>query len=50
MVFGRIDVTLNDLEDFIGEYPTLKLYKLGLKDKPLTHSGPRKAEDIIEFL
>ncbi|KAK6948169.1 hypothetical protein K445DRAFT_319098 [Daldinia sp. EC12] len=50
VVIAKVDATANDVPDEIQGFPTIKLYPAGAKDKPVTYSGSRTVEDLIEFV
>lgn len=50
VVIAKVDATANDVPDEIQGFPTIKLYPAGGKDAPVTYSGARTVEDLIEFV
>ncbi|EEY19776.1 disulfide-isomerase [Verticillium alfalfae VaMs.102] len=50
VVIAKVDATLNDVPDEIQGFPTIKLYPAGGKSEPVTYSGSRTIEDLIEFV
>lgn len=50
VVIAKVDATANDVPDEIQGFPTIKLYPAGDKKNPVTYSGSRTIEDIIEFI
>ncbi|GKT41975.1 protein disulfide-isomerase [Colletotrichum spaethianum] len=50
VVIAKVDATANDVPDEIQGFPTIKLYPAGGKDAPVTYSGSRSIEDLIEFV
>jgi len=50
VVIAKVDSTANDVPDEIQGFPTIKLYPAGAKDKPITYSGARTIEDLIQFI
>lgn len=50
VVIAKVDATANDIPDEIQGFPTIKLYPAGGKKEPITYSGSRTVEDIIEFI
>lgn len=50
VVIAKVDATLNDVPDEIQGFPTIKLYAAGAKGEPVTYSGSRTVEDLIEFI
>ena len=50
VVIAKVDATTNDVPDEIQGFPTIKLYPAGGKDSPVTYSGSRTVEDLIEFI
>lgn len=50
VVIAKVDATANDVPDEIQGFPTIKLYPAGGKDAPITYSGSRSIEDIIDFI
>jgi protein disulfide-isomerase A1 len=41
---------LNDVDDDIKGFPTIKLYPAGKKDSPVAYSGDRSIESLVEFI
>jgi protein disulfide-isomerase A1 len=50
VVIAKVDATANDVPDDIQGFPTIKLYPAGGKAEPVTYSGSRTIEDLIEFV
>ncbi|KAF7548564.1 hypothetical protein G7046_g8627 [Stylonectria norvegica] len=50
VVIAKVDATANDVPDEIQGFPTIKLFPAGSKDSPITYSGSRTIEDLIEFV
>ncbi|KYK56040.1 protein disulfide isomerase [Drechmeria coniospora] len=50
VVIAKVDATLNDVPDDIGGFPTIKLFPAGGKKDPITYSGARTVEDLIQFV
>jgi len=50
VTIAKVDATLNDVPDEIQGFPTIKLYKAGKKDSPISYSGARTVEDLAEFI
>jgi protein disulfide-isomerase A1 len=50
VVIAKVDATANDVPDEIQGFPTIKLYPAGDKANPVTYSGSRSIEDLIEFI
>lgn len=50
IVIAKVDATSNDVPDEIQGFPTIKLYPAGGKKEPITYSGSRTVEDIIDFI
>lgn len=50
VVISKVDATLNDVPDEIQGFPTIKLYKAGDKQNPVTYSGDRSIEDLAKFI
>jgi len=50
VVIAKVDATTNDVPDEIQGFPTIKLYAAGSKGEPVTYSGSRTVEDLIEFI
>ena len=47
---AKIDATANDVPDEIQGFPTIKLFRAGKKDDPITYSGSRSVEDLATFI
>ena len=47
---AKIDATSNDVWPRVGSFPTLKLFKSGSKDEPITYQGNRKVDDFVKFV
>ncbi|KAI9053727.1 hypothetical protein LZ554_002678 [Drepanopeziza brunnea f. sp. 'monogermtubi'] len=50
VTIAKVDATANDVPDEISGFPTIKLYKSGDKENPVTYEGPRSIEDLIRFI
>jgi protein disulfide-isomerase A1 len=50
VVIAKVDATANDVPDEIQGFPTIKMYPAGAKDQPVTYSGSRTVEDLINFI
>lgn len=50
ITIAKVDATANDVPDEVQGFPTIKLYPAGGKKEPVTYSGSRTIEDIIEFI
>lgn len=50
VTIAKVDATANDIPDEVQGFPTIKLYPAGGKKEPVTYSGSRTIEDIIEFI
>lgn len=50
ITIAKVDATANDVPDEVTGFPTLKLYKAGDKENPITYSGNRSIEDLIKFV
>lgn len=50
VVIAKVDATANDVPDDIKGFPTIKIYPAGSKSEPVTYSGSRTVEDLIEFV
>lgn len=50
VVIAKVDATTNDVPDEVRGFPTIKLYPAGAKSEPVTYSGSRTVEDLIEFV
>ena len=50
VVIAKVDATANDVPDEIQGFPTIKMYPAGSKDSPVTYSGSRTVEDLIDFV
>ncbi|KZZ89473.1 protein disulfide isomerase [Moelleriella libera RCEF 2490] len=50
VVIAKVDATANDVPDDISGFPTIKLFPAGGKDAPVTYSGARTVEDLVEFI
>ncbi|PKS06589.1 hypothetical protein jhhlp_007337 [Lomentospora prolificans] len=50
VTIAKVDATANDVPDEIQGFPTIKLYPAGGKDSPVTYSGSRTVEDLIQFI
>lgn len=47
---AQIDATSNDVWPSVSSYPTVKLFKRGGKDSPVTYEGDRTANDLLKFV
>lgn len=48
---AKFDATANEVNGLeIRGYPTLKYYKRGEKDQPVSYDGGREKADIVDFL
>lgn len=50
VVIAKVDATANDVPDEVNGFPTIKLYPAGDKKNPVSYSGSRTVEDIIDFI
>ncbi|KEY67533.1 hypothetical protein S7711_02451 [Stachybotrys chartarum IBT 7711] len=50
VVIAKVDATANDVPDDIQGFPTIKLFPAGDKENPVTYSGSRTIEDLIDFI
>ncbi|UNI15135.1 Protein disulfide-isomerase [Purpureocillium takamizusanense] len=50
VVIAKVDATANDVPDEIAGFPTIKLFPAGAKDAPVTYSGARTVEDLVQFI
>ncbi|KAF2963790.1 hypothetical protein GQX73_g9782 [Xylaria multiplex] len=50
VVIAKVDATANDVPDEVRGFPTIKLYPAGAKSEPVTYSGSRTVEDLINFV
>jgi protein disulfide-isomerase A1 len=50
VTIAKCDATLNDVDDDIKGFPTIKLYPAGKKDSPVSYSGDRSIESLVEFI
>jgi len=50
VTIAKIDATANDVPDDIQGFPTIKLFPGDNKDKPITYTGARTAEDLAKFV
>lgn len=52
LVFAEFDQTFNDVPEFteIRMYPSIALFSLDSKDKPLLYTGNETSDDLIKFL
>jgi len=50
VVIAKVDATANDVPDEIEGFPTIKLYPAGAKGEPVTYTGSRTVEDMIQFI
>lgn len=41
---------MNDVQDDVKGFPTIKLYPAGKKDSPVDYTGDRSVESLIEFI
>lgn len=50
VVIAKVDATANDVPDEVQGFPTIKMYPAGAKSEPVTYSGSRTVEDLIQFI
>jgi protein disulfide-isomerase A1 len=50
VVIAKVDATANDVPDDISGFPTIKLFPAGDKSNPVTYSGSRTIEDLVDFI
>ena len=50
MVIAKVDATANDVPDEIQGFPTIKLFPAGNKSDPVSYSGSRTVEDLVQFI
>jgi protein disulfide-isomerase A1 len=50
VTIAKVDATANDVPDEIQGFPTIKMYPAGDKSNPITYSGSRTIEDLINFV
>lgn len=50
VTIAKVDATVNDVPDEIQGFPTIKLFRAGKKDDPITYSGSRSVEDLAKFV
>jgi len=50
VIIAKVDATANDLSEQIEFFPTIKLYKAGDKSNPITYSGNRSIDDLVNFI
>lgn len=50
VVIAKVDATANDVPDEIRGFPTIKLFKAGEKDSPVTYDGGRTVEELANFI
>ena len=50
VVIAKVDATANDVPDDIQGFPTIKLYPAGAKSEPVSYSGSRTVEDLVQFV
>ena len=52
LVFGEFDQTFNDVPEFteVRMYPTIALFSLNSKEKPLMYTGNKTVEDLVKFI
>lgn len=47
---AKIDAPSNDVWPRVGSLPTIKLFKSGSKNKPITYEGNRTVHDFVKFV
>jgi protein disulfide-isomerase A1 len=47
---AKIDATSNDVWPRVSSFPTVKLFKSGSKDEPITYKGNRTVDDFVKFV
>ena len=50
LTVARIDATSNDISPKVSSYPTVKFFKSGWKDEPITFAGNRTANEFVKFV
>ncbi len=51
LIIAKVDATTNDVEGVgISSFPTLKFFKNGSKDTPISYDGGREENDFVEWL
>ncbi|GAO16093.1 uncharacterized protein UV8b_02485 [Ustilaginoidea virens] len=50
VVIAKVDATANDVPDDISGFPTIKLFPAGAKGSPVTYSGSRTIQDLVQFV
>lgn len=50
LTIAKIDATNNDVRPSVKSYPTLKLFKSGAKNEPITYKGNRTVSDFVNFV
>ena len=50
MTIAKVDATANDVPDEIQGFPTIKLFPAGNKSDPISYSGSRTVEDLVQFV
>ena len=50
VVIAKVDATANDVPDEIQGFPTIKLFPAGNKSDPVSYSGSRTVEDLVQFV
>lgn len=50
VTIAKVDATLNDVPDEIQGFPTIKLFPAGNKSDPISYSGSRTVEDLVQFV
>lgn len=50
VTIAKVDATANDVPDEIQGFPTIKLFPAGGKSDPISYSGSRTVEDLVQFV
>lgn len=50
VTIAKVDATANDVPDEIQGFPTIKLFPAGNKSDPISYSGSRTVEDLVQFV
>lgn len=50
VTIAKVDATANDVPDEIQGFPTIKLFPAGNKSDPVSYSGSRTVEDLVQFI
>ncbi|KAK3075939.1 hypothetical protein LTS18_013951, partial [Coniosporium uncinatum] len=50
VVVAKVDATANDVPDEIQGFPTIKMFPAGKKSDPVSYSGSRTVEDLVQFI